>query len=480
MSNYGPSARYYMGLAEKARAAAVPELPPAFSEFLGNLSDMMMLDGASASGAATEPGGGAAATTEYERELARAALSKHVKSGEYTAADLVKARNTLNPDAATIARRAADNARRTAQATARRAAQAAAPVSDPPLPPRTTPTFETVRAASGDTPWTTADVSAYEKFLDGTGLDENPAAMARLSGGTVAVEGSEAAVATAVDVGSAASETGLAARLGAYTATSAEGSGLAGYLMVNSEIAANVGAMISSSAAAGAMMTIGAIGAAAAGAYLTYQGIANAMENTQHMIAARKEAMRIAYRIQVFDHIQKTNPTMWAQLEANYGWHQQHARELPGQPPITDDLLSKIDQQISTANDAYWHNLGWSRNSPSLQGLINARPTNTIAATVAAGAAAHAALPHSSDMHYGEVQAYAGGNGDDDLETGPSSGARTIDGSLGSSGEGGLGGDNNTAEGWEFLDKMERDAAAARLAKAAAYSNQHAPPYASS
>ena len=238
--------------------------------------------------------------------------------------------------------------------------------------------------------------------------------------------------------------------------------------MVNSEIAANVGALISSSAAAGAMMTIGAIGAAAAGAYLTYQGIANAMENTQHMIAARKEAMRIAYRIQVFDHIQKTNPTMWAQLEANYGWHQQHARELPGQPPITDDLLSKIDQQISTANDAYWHNLGWSRNSPSLQGLINARPTNTIAATVAAGAAAHAALPHSSDMHYGEVQAYAGGNGDDDLETGPSSGARTIDGSLGSSGEGGLGGDNNTAEGWEFLDKMERDAAAARLAKAAA------------
>jgi hypothetical protein len=201
------------------------------------------------------------------------------------------------------------------------------------------------------------------------------------------------------------SEAGLAGRLGAYSAASAEGGGLAGYLMVNSEIAANVGAMISSSATAGTIMSIGAIGVAVAGAYLTYQGIANAMENTVKMIADRKEAMRIAYRIQVFDHIQKTNPTMWAQLEANYGSHQQHARELPGQPPINDDLLSKIDQQITTTNDAYWHNLGWSRNSPSLQGLISERPTNTIPATVAAGAAAHAALPYSSDMHLTSIEA---------------------------------------------------------------------------
>ena len=75
MSNYGPSARYYMGLAEKARAAAVPELPPAFSEFLGNLSDMMMLDGASASGAATEPGGGAAAVEQLSMRMAKLLLN---------------------------------------------------------------------------------------------------------------------------------------------------------------------------------------------------------------------------------------------------------------------------------------------------------------------------------------------------------------------------------------------------------------------
>ena len=136
MSNYGPSARYYMGLAEKARAAATPELSPGFGAFIDSLSDLMMLtDGAGAAGAG---GAASAAPTEAERELARAALSKHVKSGEYTAADLVKARNTLNPDAATIARRAADNARRTAQATARRAAQAAAEPPPSVAPPPTT------------------------------------------------------------------------------------------------------------------------------------------------------------------------------------------------------------------------------------------------------------------------------------------------------------------------------------------------------
>ena len=84
MSNYGPSARYYMGLAEKARAAATPKLPPGFGSFIDSVSDMLMLEGSSASAAGTG-GAASAAPTESERELARAAMSKHVLSKEYEA-----------------------------------------------------------------------------------------------------------------------------------------------------------------------------------------------------------------------------------------------------------------------------------------------------------------------------------------------------------------------------------------------------------
>jgi len=84
-------------------ASQLAPLPEGFRRFIGSLSDLMMIDSQPRyTGVASS-----AAPTAEEQALARASLTKHVRSGEYTAADYVQAKKFLNPSAEDIARRAA-------------------------------------------------------------------------------------------------------------------------------------------------------------------------------------------------------------------------------------------------------------------------------------------------------------------------------------------------------------------------------------